>query len=57
MNIEEIRKEGELFVVVAEGDEFVAKDALKLVRLMCREGMSNIQAAFVYTRIKSEFIA
>lgn len=57
MNIQDIKKDGKCVVVVTDQGEFAGREPMGLIRLLCRMGMAQVQAAFVYTRIKQEFVA
>lgn len=57
MQIKDIHKDGDCVVVVTDQGEFAGREPMGLVRLLCRFGMSAIQAAFVFVRIKQEFLA
>lgn len=51
MKIESITQEGGLIVAKADGQEYAAKSAIQLVRLLVRAGMSRVQAAFFYSNL------
>lgn len=57
MNIDNIKKEGQLIVAEVDGVEYVAKSPIGLIKMLCRMGMAHVQAAFVYTRIMGELQA
>jgi hypothetical protein len=54
---EMIKREGKLFVFSDGKQEAAHKELLGLIRLLCRLGMSHVQAAFLYTNARAEFLA